>query len=741
LIDVADPVKTPIEPGMIARAVGGIRAAMNVWFGPLEPLPPFTPKDQQASVEGRQFDYPIGYNLQSKPRQQEAVSFDQMRGLADACDVLRLVIETRKDQIEKLKWKVVPRDEAKQPDGRCKEISDFFQSPDKEHDWSTWLRMVLEDLFVIDAATVYPRRTHGGDLYSLEPVDGATIKRVIDASGRTPLPPDPAYQQILKGVPAANYTREELIYRPRNIRTHKIYGFSPVEQIISTVNLALRRQIHVMSYYTEGTVPDALATAPKEWNPDQIKQFQNYWDYLLEGDSAQKRKLKFIPDGLKVTMTKEAILKDEFDEWLARIVCFAFSINPTPFIKQQNRATADNAHEQALTEGLAPIQNFIVGLMNGIIAAPHLFNAPDLEFAWQEEEAVDPLVQAQVNEIYVTCKVLHPDEVRADLGREPLTPAQKEDMNPPPPPGLLGGPDADPSKTPPDDGKDEPKEPPKASAKEALAKVGKALRPIDQDRPAVETTRTKLKADTEAFFKDQAPKIAAQIIDLAGTHKADGPMRLDRARAKEVLALLDMQDWIDQIPEMYADLLAGVAVDGGDEAVDQVEATLAEEAEALIGQKATEWADDRAAEMVGMKYVDGELVPNPNAQWQITESTRDMIQDVTAQALDEGWSNDELASALQDNYALSDVRAEMIARTETARADAAGQVTGWKAAGVAQKEWLAAPDCCDECQEMDGDIAPIDGTFPGGADVPLHPQCRCTCLPVVDQAADEGDQE
>jgi len=312
-------------------------------------------------------------------------------------------------------------------------------------------------------------------------------------------------------------------------------------------------------------------------------------------------------------------------------------------------------------------------------------------------------------------------------------------MSPPPPPGLTDEPGTDPAKAPAED--DEPTKPPKASAKEALAKTGKALRPIDQDRPAVETTRTKLKASTEAFFTSQASKIAAQIIDLAGAHKADGPMRLDRTRAKEVLALLDMQDWIDEIPEMYADLLAGVAVDGGDEAVDQVGATLAEEAEAAIGKKATEWAEDRAAEMVGMKYVDGELVPNPNAQWQITESTRDMIQDVTAQALDEGWSNDELASALQANYAFSDARAEMIARTETARADVSGQVLGWKAAGVTEKEWLAAPDCCDECQELDGETAPIEGAFAGGADVPLHPQCRCTCLPVLDEAADQGDQE
>jgi len=41
-----------------------------------------------------------------------------------------------------------------------------------------------------------------------------------------------AFQQILHGLPAVNYTSEDLIYMPRNPRVWKIYGFSAVEQII-----------------------------------------------------------------------------------------------------------------------------------------------------------------------------------------------------------------------------------------------------------------------------------------------------------------------------------------------------------------------------------------------------------------------------------------------------------------------------------------------------------------------------
>jgi hypothetical protein len=425
---------TPIEPSLIARLVAGVRYGLTgkapEWFGPGDPLRPMA----QDQARGRQFDYTVNANAQLRPRGSETVTFDQMRGLADGYDLLRIVIETRKDQMAKLRWTIKPKEDGIDPDDRCKLIEDFLQTPDREHDWDSWLRMLIEDLLVIDAPTIFPRMTLGGELYALEPIDGATIKRVLDATGRTPLPPDPAYQQVLKGVAAVDYSRDELLYLPRNVRTSRVYGYSPVEQIIMTVNIALRRQLHQLQFYTEGNIPEALIGVPEDWNPDQIRQFQEYWDALLEGNTALRRHAKFVPGSLKIQETKPGALKDEYDEWLARIVCYAFSVSPTAFVKQQNRATAESAHQQALEEGLAPLQGWVRNMMNGIIA--RWFNAPDLEFSWSEEEATDPLVQAQVAKVYLDAGVITPDEVRADIGRPPLTAQQREELAPPPPPML-----------------------------------------------------------------------------------------------------------------------------------------------------------------------------------------------------------------------------------------------------------------------------------------------------------------
>ncbi len=153
---------------------------------------------------------------------------------------------------------------------------------------------------------------------------------------------------------------------------------------------------------------------------------------------------------------------------------------------------------------------------------------------------------------------------------------------------------------------------------------------------------------------------------------------------------------------------------------------------------AVSYARDHAADLVGKKWVDGELVDNPKAQWRIDEATRDLIRADVTKAVDEGWSNDRLAEALGENYAFSASRAETIARTETAFADVAGNIHAWKLSGqVESKQWIVGDGCCDDCQELDGTTVALDQDFPdgGGAGPPLHPNCRCDVVPVLTEDA------
>ncbi|MGA2492035.1 MAG: phage portal protein [Roseiarcus sp.] len=409
--------ETPLPPSLIARLAVAARYAISgvspdTWFGPQQPLAPQAPPE----IKGRQFDYPFGVNLSYVPRATGGVSFAELRALADALPLLRAVIETRKDQIAALSYSVRARDPASAGDAaeRAKAALAFLVRPDRRHAFSAWLRMLLEDMLVIDAATLYPRFSRDGALYSLDVIDGATITPLIGEDGRSPDPPDPAYQQILHGVPAADFSSDELLYLPRNVRAHKLYGFSPVEQIALTVNIALRREAATLDYYRAGSTPDAFATLPKEWTVDQIRQFQDYFDALMSGNIARRRMTKFMPADFRLIEARQPPLKDQYDEWLARVICYAFSVPASAFVSQVNRATSETLRLQATQEGLVPLKAWVKSALDHVIQV--CLGKPDLEFVWVGDDAVDPLQQAQTLNILVGAGIKTIAEARAELG-------------------------------------------------------------------------------------------------------------------------------------------------------------------------------------------------------------------------------------------------------------------------------------------------------------------------------------
>ncbi len=424
------PQQVNVSYGASPSGSGIARGSGADWFGPLDPLKPIAPPD----VAGRRFDFPVGYNLTIRPRAYEPVGFGELRGFADAYDLLRLVIETRKDQMERQRWRIRPRaakfkrrNAVIDPNmtARIAAAAAFFHKPDGVTRWKTWLRSLLEDMFVIDAATLYCQRTRSGQLCALQQLDGSTIKRLIDDWGRTPqayavadgtVVYPPAYQQVLKGLPAVDSAARDIVYRPRNVRAHRVYGFSPVQQVLMTVNIALRRQLWQLDYFTEGSIPDALIGVPQSWTPDQIRQFQDYWDTEFAGDLAKRRRAKFVPgeSAAKVVQTKEPQHKDDFDEWLARIICYAFSVPPQWAAKVMNRATADNQSAQAEEEGLEPTKEWVKDLIDEILAEE--FASPDLELHWLDEDKDDPeaLFESRLKVGAVTL-----NEMRDALGLDP----------------------------------------------------------------------------------------------------------------------------------------------------------------------------------------------------------------------------------------------------------------------------------------------------------------------------------
>lgn len=790
--------KKPIGRDIVARMSGALStlfgSADSAWMGPLNPLPPNVPQEQQASVRGRVFDFPVGFNTRVTPRMGEAVTFPQMRALAENCDILRMVIETRKDQLSKYKFSIARKEKAGpggvkklKPDARCQEVEDFFAMPDGENLWQDWLRMISEEMLVTDALSIYPWLNNDGTPFRFNVIDGATIKRNIDELGRTPASPLAAYQQVLKGIVAANYTSDELLYAPRNKRVHKVYGYSPVEQIIMTVNIAIRRSVHQLQYYTEGSTPDLLFQVPADWNMAQIKEFNDWWQDSLSGNTAARRKAQFVPNGVTPINTKEGILKDPYDEWLARIICYCFNVSHQAFIKENNRSTSETAHQMALEEGLYPLLVWIKGLMDRLIRI--YFGYTDLEFLWDDQEATDPEIQAKIDDTNLKNGSAMINEVRAKRGDAPVdggdvamvltatgyVPIIPKEPESTPPQLLLGAvPPPDPGATPPGAApapstaakagsaaatpQAPAKKPAVAPAKPSAAATTKMEGGVDADVEGVyrrfQLVRKVAPKGVKRIKRDTKPRLKAEAVFTTNLHKQLGDQlktlrthvvsKVGKAAQPKPDAWVDDFEWKgwEEFQDLFGNYIVGVAKTGVDDAYVQINIDDPAILE-LANQDAIEYAATRSAELVG-KRVDGNgnIVNNPNPAYSIEEATREMIRGDVTRAMEEGLSNDDLADLLTENYAFSEERAMTIARTETAAADTQGNLALYTRSGeVDQKRWIVGEGCCEECQEIDGEIVGLSENFSIGVDTPpAHPNCRCDFIPLLTQAEEDSPE-
>lgn len=258
-------------------------------------------------------------------------------------------------------------------------------------------------------------------------------------------------------------------------------------------------------------------------------------------------------------------------------------------------------------------------------------------------------------------------------------------------------------------------------------------------RPSLKKLQAALTLTLAKFLHKQARMIVGQIIVAKSgwIHKADlAQDEIDQLNA--IVNAIDFTGWAVLVGEIEP-MLESILEDAGYAALLQVGIAVEARPEILniVNADAKAYAVDRSAEMIGMRRdALGRLVENPDARWAITDSTRDMVRSSVADAIEQGWSNQRLAQELQDANAFSSQRAMVIARTETNKAANQGALSGFRASGVVEgKLWVTAEDdrVSEECQEnADAGEIGLDEDFPSGDDSPpVHPNCRCTIIPIV----------
>jgi hypothetical protein len=134
-----------------------------------------------------------------------------------------------------------------------------------------------------------------------------------------------------------------------------------------------------------------------------------------------------------------------------------------------------------------------------------------------------------------------------------------------------------------------------------------------------------------------------------------------------------------------------------------------------LDANAKKYAKERGAELIGTK---------DNA-WSVEQTTRDEVNRLLQEAMDEGLSPQDFAKRLEESGLFSEARAEVIARTEVAIAQNYGQGETYRELGFTHV-YIQDGDC-DICREVDGQTWTIEEFLENPIQ---HPSCVRSASPV-----------
>ncbi len=357
----------------------GIPTGQSALFSPGVPLAP--QNGVNPSGYPIQWRFPVAANtfpVDRTNQNPEVPSFQQLRNLAKLYNGITLCERAWLDLVPRMKLKIELKPEyiaaGADPKDYQAEISYFmswFESPDKQHDLHSWIRMALREQTQIDELYIYKRKKRGGGLYAMELVAGDQIKPLLDDWGKIPQPPSYAYQQYPWGIPGAWFRSDELIHYQESPAADNPYGQSRIERIIMLVNQALRKQKKDLSHFTEGNIPQGMMLVPENatWTADQIDAFEQAWNALLAGNAAQQVRMRFTQPGMTYQPFEQYALDPTFDKFILNIAVssYGMSMQDVAFTEDIHKSSGDSQQNVLYRRTIDPLAVIYAGFITQAI--------------------------------------------------------------------------------------------------------------------------------------------------------------------------------------------------------------------------------------------------------------------------------------------------------------------------------------------------------------------------------------
>jgi len=356
-----------------------------------------------------------------------AINYEQMRIISYNNELIRSCINIIKKGIakgcKKGNWKIVPVAPDIIENLEIKnELTNFFYLPNKYDTLTTMIKILMEDLLVLDAGAIEIGKNIAGIPKALFRVDGANIvpnmKRNYDLGTNAYFQRN--HKTKKKGKP---FKFDELIYIQMNPRSYSAYGMSSIENLYRTAELDWRLQENNISNLKKESVPNGIISIGNI-NDIQLRKFRKYWEQTVK---EKKHKIgitngdaKFTPFNFKNADMEYSSLDDK----LGKRVLSMFNIPPF-MIGYVDKGTGKlNSSEQKdifIEETLEPYFATLEEEFNNKVIYQFGAEYTQYHFEFNDLRYKDIKTNAEVNTLYIRHGVYTINEVRKQLGLAAIT--------------------------------------------------------------------------------------------------------------------------------------------------------------------------------------------------------------------------------------------------------------------------------------------------------------------------------
>jgi hypothetical protein len=376
------------------------------------------------------------------------VSFDVLRRAVNSVHAARICVNVLKEKVIKTKWNIQAIDPKKEVDPkRLEQVQNFFKYPNQNETFRTLLNKILEDLLILDVATMEKTRFENGVLAEIHHVDGATVRPVFDEHGNNDvLVPIVGKDEKIRDLPVsfvqvmnsnpwggremgdlvAAWPKKDFVsfnMHPQGSMDYFGYGMSPIEAVLGVVGNILNADNFNGTYFEEGSFPPAILQLKANIDPRELESLREYLYAELAGRF--HRPAIFAGDmDMDVKDLKNITQRDmqfmQYMEFMIKLLAAAYGLSgqDVGLSGDINKTDSETQKDLSQAKGYGAILSLLKDEFNQQIIWKD-FGYDDIEFEWIAPDTEDPTASMDIYTKGVEDGLYTINEVRKKLGEEP----------------------------------------------------------------------------------------------------------------------------------------------------------------------------------------------------------------------------------------------------------------------------------------------------------------------------------